>query len=186
MKSVGKRRLRANGVIGLTLVGILVAVAVLALFWTPYNPLGINLRLKLQPPTSAHWLGTDEFGRDVLSRVMAGASISVLIAFATVVTALICGGFLGLVSGYLRGWTDRIIMALNDALLAFPGILLALGVLVILGPGRDAIITALAIAYTPVVARVVRATVLSVSQREFIEASYVAGNSGTLHRNGAA
>ena len=167
---------RLNAVIGTGLLVPMLIVALLAPVWTPYGPAAVNLRARLQPPSAAHWFGTDEFGRDVLSRAMAGASTSVLVAAVTVATAVLAGSLLGLLAGSLRGWTDGVLVALADALLAFPGILLALAVLVILGPGRASLIAALGIAYTPAVLRVVRGAALSVRQREFVEASFMMGN----------
>jgi len=169
-------RRRFNLPLGLVLLGPLLVVACLAPIWTPYGPAAINLRARLQPPSAAHWFGTDEFGRDVLSRVMAGASASVLIAAVTVAAAIIAGSVLGLLAGCLRGWTDRILGALADTLLAFPGILLALALLVILGSGRLSLMAALGIAYTPAVLRVVRGAALSVSASEFVAASRMMGN----------
>jgi peptide/nickel transport system permease protein len=170
-------RLRANTAIGGALMALLLATAVTAAFWTPFDPLRVNLRARLQPPSSVHWLGTDEFGRDVLSRVMAGAGTSVVVAMSTVALAVGIGLVVGCVAGYLRGWTDRIIMAINDALLAFPGILLALAVMIVVGANKFGLVVALGLAYIPSVARVVRATVLSIREREYIEASRVIGNS---------
>src|SRR3954470_24848686 len=118
-------RVRANTAIGGTLVALLLGAAVTGALWTPFDPLRINLRARLQAPSSLHWLGTDEFGRDVLSRIMVGAGASVIIAFVTVLIAVAAGMMIGCAAGYIRGWADRIIMAVNDALLAFPGILLA-------------------------------------------------------------
>jgi len=170
-------RRRANAAIGAGLIGALAIVAALAAFWTPYNPVGIDLKSRLQAPSPLHWLGTDEFGRDVLSRAMAGASASVFVALLTVAIAILVGATIGVLCGYLRGVFDRIAMMLNDALLAFPGILLALAVLAVLGAGRTAIILALAIAYTPPTVRIVRSAALSVREREFVEASRIIGNS---------
>jgi peptide/nickel transport system permease protein len=170
-------RPRANTLIGGVLMTLLLATAATSEFWTPFDPLRVNLRARLQPPSSLYWLGTDEFGRDVLSRVMAGASASVIIALATVVLAVSVGLAVGCVTGYLRGWTDRIIMAVNDALLAFPGILLALAVMIVVGANKLGLVLALGLAYTPSVARVVRGTVLSIREKEYIEASRVIGNS---------
>jgi peptide/nickel transport system permease protein len=113
----------------------------------------------------------------VLSRIMAGATTSVIVALVTVVLAVSVGVLVGGVSGYRRGWTDRIIMAFTDALLAFPGILLALGVMIVVGASRFGIVLALGLAYMPSVARVVRGTVLSIREKEYIEASRVLGNS---------
>jgi peptide/nickel transport system permease protein len=163
--------------IGGTLMALVLGTALTAAFWTPFDPLRINLRARLQPPSSLYWLGTDEFGRDVLSRVMTGAGTSVAVALLTVALAVSVGVVVGVVTGYLRGWTDRIIMAVNDALLAFPGILLALAMMIVLGANKSGLVLALGLAYLPSVARVVRGTVLSVREKEYIEASRVIGNS---------
>ncbi|MGK7867955.1 ABC transporter permease [Falsiroseomonas sp. E2-1-a20] len=153
-------RVRANLLLGGVLISAVAAIAITAAFWTPYAPRAVNLRRRLNPPSELHWLGTDEFGRDVLSRLMAGAETSLTVAAVTVLVAMLLGISIGLLAGFFRGWTDRALMALNDALLAFPGILLALG-----------------LAYAPAVARVVRGSVLSLREREFVEASRALGNS---------
>jgi peptide/nickel transport system permease protein len=171
------KRLRLNLVIGGTLMGAVLALAVVALAWTPYDPVRTNLRRRLRPPSAEYWLGTDEFGRDVASRLMAGAVTSLGVAAATVVVALVIGIAIGLASGFLRGWVDRVLGAVNDTLLAFPGILLALGLLAVIGPSRSGIVLALGLAYAPTVARVVRGSVLSIREREFVEASRALGNS---------
>jgi peptide/nickel transport system permease protein len=170
-------KLRANFLIGGSLVGLVVVLAVVAMIWTPYDPLGVNLRAKLQGPTLAHWLGTDEFGRDVASRIMAGAATSALVALLTVTLAVVFGTIAGVVSGFVRGWTDRILMTFNDTLLAFPGILLALGIMVVVGANKWGIVLALGLAYAPSVVRVVRGTVLSLREKEYVEASRMIGNS---------
>ena len=170
-------RWRTNTVIGSVLMALVLGTALTAAFWTPFDPLRVNLRARLQPPLSLHWLGTDEFGRDVLSRIMAGAGSSVVIALLTVALAVSVGVAVGGVAGYLRGWTDRMIMAVNDALLAFPGILLALALMIVLGANKIGLVLALGLAYLPSVARVVRGTVLSIREKEYIEASRVIGNS---------
>lgn len=170
-------RVRANTAIGGVLIVSLASVAAVSAIWTPFDPLKVNLRARLQAPSPSHWFGTDEFGRDVLSRVMAGATTSVIVAFVTVVLAVSAGVLIGGISGYRRGWTDRVIMAVNDALLAFPGILLALAVMIVVGASKFGIVLALGLAYMPSVARVVRGAVLSIREKEFIEASRVIGNS---------
>lgn len=169
-----------NALIGGGLIGTLLVAAGMGALWTPYDPLRLSFRFKLAPPSSMFWLGTDEFGRDVLSRLMAGAATSVWISILTVSLAVVLGTLIGLFSGYMRGWVDRIVMAFNDALLAFPGILLALGLLAVVGANKYGIILALGIAYTPSVARIVRGTVLSLREKEFIAASRVMGNSETF------
>ncbi|MDB6161691.1 MAG: binding-protein-dependent transport system inner rane component [Gammaproteobacteria bacterium] len=166
-----------NALVGIPLVGALLATIGIGLFWMPYDPIAIDLTHPLGSPGLRHWFGTDEFGRDVLSRSMLGARISVLVALATVAVAITVGTALGLLAGYLRGWTDRLLMMITDAVLAFPGILLALALIAVLGSSDGSIVLALSTAYTPSVVRVVRATVLSIREREFIEASRTAGDS---------
>jgi peptide/nickel transport system permease protein len=165
-----------NALVGIPLVGALLVTIGIGLFWMPYDPIAIDLAHPLGPPGLRHWFGTDEFGRDVLSRSMLGARISVLVALATVAVAITLGTALGLLAGYLRGWTDRLLMMITDAVLAFPGILLALALIAVLGSSDGSIVLALSTAYTPSVVRVVRATVLSIREREFIEASRCAGD----------
>jgi peptide/nickel transport system permease protein len=170
-------RLRTNAVLGIGLVGFFAAAAIIGVVWTPYDPLKINIMLRMKPPSAVNWLGTDEFGRDVLSRLMAGARNSMTIAILAVTGAVTSGAIVGLIAGYSRGLVDRLLMMVNDALLAFPGILLALGLLAVMGPNKFGIVLALSIAYMPSVVRIVRGSVLSVRAREFVEASRVMGNS---------
>ncbi len=171
------QHLRLNAVAGCGLVGVMLIAVCLGTFWTPYNPIAIDLNHTLAPPSSTHWLGSDEFGRDVLSRAMVGAHISVSIAFEAMLGVVVIGSLLGLAAGFLRGWTDRILMTVFDAILALPGILLALALIAVLGSGRGSIVLALTIAYLPAVVRVVRSTVLSIREREYIQASRLAGDS---------
>ncbi|MGF6175377.1 ABC transporter permease [Ensifer sp. 4252] len=166
-----------NFILGGALVAGVACMAFTALIWTPYNPMVVNLRARTQAPSFQYWLGTDEFGRDVFSRLLYGASQSLSVALLTVLVAVIVGSLLGLMSGYVRGFTDRVLMVFSDAVLAFPGTLLALGLMVIMGPNRFGIILALGVAYTPSVLRIVRGTVLSAREREYVEASRVVGNS---------
>ncbi|MGE8685553.1 MAG: ABC transporter permease [Achromobacter sp.] len=172
-----RRRLPANAAVGGAIIAIVLAAALLGAVWTPRDPLGISFASRLKPPSAQFWLGTDEFGRDVLSRLMVGASTSVWISLLTVSFAIVLGTAIGVLTGFVRGWTDRIIMAFNNALLAFPGLLLALGLLAVVGANKYGIILALGLAYTPSVTRIVRGTVLSLREREFIESSRVLGNS---------
>ncbi|MBP7338678.1 ABC transporter permease [Niveispirillum sp.] len=169
--------IRLNAALGGALTGLLLLVVALGFVWMPYDPIAIDLAHPLDPPSSAHWFGTDEFGRDVLSRAMLGARISVAIALAVVVAAVGAGAFIGALAGLLRGWVDRVVMGLSDAILAFPGMLLALALIAVMGASRGSMVLALAIAYLPSVVRVVRGAVLSIREREFVEASLVAGDS---------
>lgn len=174
---MNKKRLAANAAIGGGIVAAMVLIALIGSVWTPHDPLRINFGARLRPPGAEFLLGTDEFGRDVLSRLMAGAASSVWISLTTVTLAVVAGTVIGAVTGFVRGWTDRVIMAFNNALLAFPGLLLALGLLAVVGANKYGIILALGLAYTPSVTRIVRGTVLSLREREFIESSRVLGNS---------
>src|SRR5690606_38443616 len=122
------------------LIGILLLVALIQQFWTPHDPMKLNFMARLVAPSADFLLGTDEFGRDVLSRLMMGASASVSIALMTVALAVFLGTTIGLLSGYSRGLVDRVIMMFNDALLAFPGMLLALGLLSVFGANKYGII----------------------------------------------
>lgn len=176
-RALGLPRLRFNAVFGGAVVTLLILLAVFGPWIAPYDPLRLDLPARMAGFGPAHLLGADEFGRDVLSRLIVGARTSAWIAFATVAFALVTGVFFGVLAGFLRGWTDRIIMMFNDAFLAFPGLLLALGFMAVFGASRNGIIIALGLAYMPVVVRVVRATVMSIREREYVEASRVTGNS---------
>lgn len=182
---INRSHLRPDVVLGYSLVALLLAVVALGCIWTPFRPNAIDLDHTLAAPSSTHLLGTDQFGRDVLSRAMIGAQISASIAFEAATGAILLGAALGMITGFLRGWTDRILMTVNDALLALPGILLALALIAVLGSGRNSIILALVIAYLPATVRVVRGAVLSIRESQYIEASRVAGDSAiyTLRRH---
>jgi peptide/nickel transport system permease protein len=172
-----KKRIPLNALFGIAIVGLIAVAALISLVWTPHDPLRINFGSRLKLPGGLYLLGTDEFGRDELSRLMAGAATSVWIAVLTVGFSIVVGSIVGVLTGFLRGWTDRIVMAFNNALLAFPGLLLALGLLAVVGANQYGIILALGLAYTPSVTRIVRGTVLSLREKEFIESSRVLGNS---------
>ncbi|MGK6311465.1 ABC transporter permease [Neorhizobium sp. DT-125] len=176
----GSLRLPRRGItaiLGGTIVALLVVLALFGPTAAPYDPLKLDLLARLKAPgTAGHLLGTDEFGRDILSRLIYGARTSAWIAFATVAFAIAFGTMFGIVAGFYRGWVDRLLMMVNDALLAFPGLLLALGIMAVTGASREAIVVALGLAYMPAVVRVVRASVMSIREREYIEASFVMGN----------
>ena len=178
MNSSTKKITRYNEIIGKYLFSIILVVIIIGLFYTPYDPLKINLENTFSAPSWSHWLGTDQFGRDILSRIMTAGKVSASVSFFAVGVALFLGIVVGVVVGYWGGWLDRIFMIFLDALMALPGILLALAIMMALGAGSSALILALGLAYTPNVARLVRGIVLSIKQKEFIEASKVIGNSG--------
>jgi len=168
---------RPNGLVGLSLLSLISVLAVIGAITTPYDPLMLSFEDRLMPPGAEHWLGTDQFGRDTFSRLVAAAGTSLVVSLLTVVLALSGGTLIGSLSGYLGGWTDRVAMTVNDALMAFPGILLALGIMAVIGPRRYGVVLALGFAYMPNVVRVVRGVVLSVREKEFVEASRALGNS---------
>jgi peptide/nickel transport system permease protein len=156
---------------------ILAAVALLALFapWlTPYDPMALKILDRLQSPRAAHWFGTDELGRDVFSRVIFGARYSLLIGALVVLISMVCGVLLGLAAGFFRR-LDGPVMRLVDAMMSFPDILLAIALVAVLGASMSNVILALAIVYTPRVARVVRASTLVVRELLFIEAARALG-----------
>ena len=172
------RRLRRNraAVVGAGVVLIFVLLAILAPVLVPYNPIQGNLNDRLQSFSGIHWLGTDELGRDLLSRILYGARVSLQIQIVAVVLALIVGVLLGSLSGYLGGYVDSIIMRCMDILLAFPGIFLALGIIAALGPGLVNLMFAAGISSIPQFARIVRASILSLKEREFVEAALALGS----------
>lgn len=176
-QAIGLPRPRFNALFGGAVVVTLIVLAIFGPWIAPHDPLRLNLVARMKPVGSEFLLGTDEFGRDLLSRLIYGARTSGWIAFATVLFAMVSGTIFGVAAGFFRGWTDRLIMMINDAMLAFPGLLLALGFMAVFGASRNGIIVALGLAYMPVVVRVVRSTVMSLREREYVDASRVTGNS---------
>ncbi len=167
------RRFRRNrgAVVGLALVALLVAVAALAPVLAPYAPDAQDLRARLRAPSAAHWFGTDEFGRDILSRVLFGARISLLTGLVPVVSGLIVGTAIGLVAGFYRGWLDDVLMRVMDVLLAFPSLLLALAVVGTLGPGLVNAVIAVSVVSVPSYARLARSVVIAAREEEFVHAA---------------
>ncbi len=169
--SLGHLRLTVTGVMGLLMLLTLVVAALLAPLIAPYDPLAIDLGRTLVPPGRAHLLGTDHLGRDVLSRLLVGARVSLGAAGFTVVVVTTVGVVLGTVAGFFGGWIDEIIMRLVDTVLAFPSIILALVVVGLLGPGLRNLILGLTLVRWAGCARLVRSLVLSVREREFVLAA---------------
>lgn len=160
---------------GLILISLLVLIAIAAPVLAPFNPLKQDLVTRLKPPSAAHWLGTDQLGRDVLSRMMYGARISLLIGLVVVGLAASIGTFVGLVAGYAGGWLDEWLMRLTDVFFAFPALILAMAISGALGPSLTNAMIAIAIVSWPVYARLVRAQVLSLREREYVEAAHALG-----------
>lgn len=168
-----------SGLVGLTLVGLYLFAALFAGRLAPYPPVEQHPVDRLQPPNATYLLGTDEFGRDMFSRLIHGATNSLFVAVLSVAVATVAGSTIGAVAAYPGGWIDQVIMRLVDLLFAFPAILLALSIAAALGPGLRNTIIAIAVVYTPIFARVGRAAVLNVKALEFIEAARSIGSSHT-------
>ena len=171
-----RKFLTPKGVIGITLVGLMVAVAVLAPLLIPAErATQMVMTARLQPPSLAYPLGTDQLGRDLLARVLLGTQTSLTIALSAVAMSIALGLPLGIVSGYFGGRIDNALMRVIDALLSFPALLLALTIAAVLGPNLQNTIIAIGIAFTPFLARVVRGEAMRVVQMPYVEAARASG-----------
>lgn len=177
MKSVFLRRLMNNksAVIGGVVIIIVIISAIFAPVISPYDPYEMNMPGRLQEPDGIHILGTDQFGRDLLTRLIYGARVSLQVGVIAVGLSMFVGVFLGLVAGYYGGWIDRIIMRFVDIFLAFPIILLAIAFVAALGPSTKNVMLALGMIYWTNYARVVRSSVLSIKEEEYILAAITTG-----------
>ena len=167
-------RLTAQQKAGLALAAAVALVALLSLAWTPYDPLEADPAARLQGSGAAHWMGTDQFGRDVLSRVMAGARITLVVSLCAVGLAALIGVPLGIWAGMRRGWVEAAVMRLNDLALAFPALLLAIVLTAVFGAGIGVVVAAIGLAGIPGFARVARAGTLQVMSQDYILAARVA------------
>jgi peptide/nickel transport system permease protein len=153
----------------------LVVTAVLSLVWTPADPLAMSIGGRLQGPTAAHPFGTDQYGRDVLSRVMGGAVTSIAVGVIAVGIGAAVGMLLGMLSGYIGGWVDEVLMRLIDAVQGFPAILSALLFTAVFGPGAAISMVAIGLAFVPAFARLTRGSFLELRGREFVVAARALG-----------
>ncbi|MGQ0662164.1 MAG: ABC transporter permease [Pseudomonadota bacterium] len=158
-------------------VTLQVLLAVLAPLVSPYSPLEQNVLARLRGPGAGYWLGTDQFGRDLLSRIIHGCRSSLAVSVAAVMTALVVGGTLGLLAAYYRGWLERIAMRAMDVLFAFPVLLLAIGVVAVLGPSAATAAVAIAVVYTPIFARLLRGPALVVCESDYVLGARAVGAS---------
>ncbi|OBZ11697.1 peptide ABC transporter permease [Bacillus sp. FJAT-27264] len=158
-------------VLGSLFVGLLLVIMIISLFYTPYGENVMSITERLQAPGSAHWLGTDNFGRDVLSRIMVGAQTAFLVGSIAVAIGLTCGFIVGTLAGYVGGWVDELLMRATDALLAFPGILLALLLVSIFKPNMFQTIIAIGVLSVPSFARVIRSGVLQHREADYVRAA---------------
>jgi peptide/nickel transport system permease protein len=174
------KRLARNrsALVGLCILVVIVSAALAAPLISPYDPIKTNQRLSLTPPSAEHFMGTDRFGRDIFSRVLWAGQSSLPIGIVSVLIGVVFGVSVGLAAGYYGGWFDAVSMRIVDLLLAFPGILLALAIIAILGGSLINLMIAVGISSIPDYVRITRGTVLSVKQREFVVAARVVGCRG--------
>ncbi|MCY4285334.1 MAG: ABC transporter permease [Thiotrichales bacterium] len=163
--------------VGLVVFLVVCLLAILAPLIAVHDPLEQNILFRLKPPSSEHWMGTDYYGRDIFSRLLHGARISLVIGLLAIGVAMIIGSFIGLVAGYRGGRTDIIMMQTMDVLLAFPSLILGLIVVAMLGPSITNLVIAIALTAIPPFARIARAPTIAVKEREFIEAGRALGYS---------
>lgn len=166
-----------SGLLGALLILLFLTTAAFPGLFSNCDPLEMNKKHRLEAPSAQFWFGTDEFGRDIFSRVIFGSRISLFISFFTVVLANIGGIIMGVLGGYFGGMRDNVIMRLMDVLFSFPFILLAILIIAITGPGVFNVIISLAVAYLPYSARIARGAVLAVKESQYVEAAKASGAS---------
>ncbi len=164
------------GGVGAAIVAVVTLAAVFAPWVAPYDPVALNPPARLQGPSAENLLGTDQYGRDTLSRIVYGGRASLSVAGASTLFALLVGGALGVLAGFYRGWFDGLIMRVTDVLLSFPAILLAIALLAFLGPGFVNLVLAIGLVYVGPFARVARGAVMTVREELFVEASRSLGS----------
>ena len=175
-RSLARRALRHPLVVtGGSIVLLLALVAIFGRWLAPFDPTGMDFAARFAPPSLTHPFGTDDFGRDVFSRVLYGAAVSFKVAFIAVGISGTVGVLLGLAAGFLGGWLDEVVMRVMDILFAFPAVLLAITIMAILGRGVGNAMVAIAIVYIPIFARVTRGAVISVRGREYVTAARALG-----------
>lgn len=170
-------QLRKNklAVFGALIIIFFILVAIVAPFFTPYEYDELHAGERLTAPSAENWFGTDDLGRDIYTRIVYGARISLLVGFFAVTGALVMGTFLGIIAGFFGGWVDMLISRIFDVLLAFPSILLAIAIVAILGPSLQNALLAIAIINIPIFGRLVRSRVLSIREEEYILAAKAQG-----------
>lgn len=166
---------RASLVIGVALVAVTVVAGLLSLVWTPYDPLGVDTSAALQGPSAAHWLGTDQLGSDVFSRLLAGAQICLVVGVVSVAISAAVGIPLGVLAGMGPGWLSRLLVRTTDVLYAFPAVLLAILLAAVLGGSTTTGLIAIGVSSVPVFTRITRAGVLQVMSQDHITAARVSG-----------
>lgn len=174
------QRMPATGWVGAVIVALVVLMAVVSLVWSPYDPVAASPFDRLQPSSPAHLMGTDRFGRDVFSRVLAGSRITLFVGLVAVTISAVAGTILGIWAGMRRGWVETIIMRGADVLLAFPALLLAIVAGAAFGPSTTTAMIAIGIAGIPGFARVARAGTLQVMTQDYVAAARISRVSGPV------
>ena len=177
LKEVWRRFCRnKQAMIGLAMLLLLIFAAVFANVIAPYDPVEQNLLIRLQGPSAAHWFGTDELGRDIFSRILYGARISLTVGLIAVSISCVAGCALGAIAGYYGGILDTVIMRISDIMMAIPSILLNISIVAALGTGLQNVMIAIGVSSVPAYCRIMRASLLSLKNQEFVDASRVAGS----------
>lgn len=171
------RRIRKHyqGVFGIAVILLVILTAIFAPAISTHEPDAVDVEARLMPPSSEHYLGTDNLGRDVFSRLIYGSRISILAGFVATSISVVAGSILGMIAGYFGGRVDQILMRLTDAFMAFPGLVLMIGFAAVLGPGLTNAMIAIGITAAPGFSRLVRSQVLALKARDFIEAARATG-----------
>lgn len=170
-----KTKKSSNYRFGLILTLVMIGLILVGIFWTPYDPEAMQGSLKLQGPSFSHWFGTDQFGRDVLSRVLRGAGSTLMIGIGTILIGGVGGMILGAVTGYFGGWLDEVLMRINDSIAAFPSVLLALAMISLWGSGTYKVMAALGIAFIPSFARIVRGEFMRLRETDYVISARLIG-----------
>ncbi len=173
-------RKETTAIVGLAIIILFALLALLAPLVSPYDPLTQNISHSLAAPGAVHWFGADKLGRDILSRIMYGARISLLSGVSVILVAGFFGSIVGLIAGYTRGWVDEVLMRGTDIFFAFPSLILAMAIAGALGPSLQNALIAVAVVTWPVYARLVRGQVLSLREREFVQAARSVGATDSL------
>ena len=168
-------RRRKSALVGVVILAVVALAALFAPVLAPYDPIKIRPAEALSPPSLAHPFGTDQYGRDILSRAMTGARLSLMTGLGAVLVALTAGVIVGLACGVIGGWTDLLVMRVVDIMMAFPGILMALVVVAVLGQGTLNVMLAVGVSLIPTFVRLVRGDVLSVRENQYVEAARALG-----------
>lgn len=177
LRLTARGRLHRTLLAGCLLVGITAAMALAGVLAPPYDPLAMDIPARLRPPGPAHWCGTDQYGRDILSRILGGGSLALSVGLAAVGIGVGVGASLGLLAGFYGGWFEEVLMRVMDALLAFPAILLAIAIVAVLGPGEANAMLAIGIVNVPIFARLARSSALSLKALGYVEAARAIGGS---------